>query len=198
MGQERNPNDFWTNWLAFVKLWNTNITLNKFWTKWPTPAPINLRNYVTKSRWNMASFTKLGRIDYEVNMGPNITSFSLLDHRFVTATVVVKLGNSCWMTGRWGMRMHDDVQGAVFEIFDEKHRTLPLIVQSRTDWYRTQLGPSRWDDGVQRPVVWHKLQGISLISNISTVTVAGYFYETSIFDPYSIGLASCLLHWACY
>ena len=146
----------------------------------------------------MPSFTKLGRVAYEVNMGPNIISFSLLHHRFVTARVVVKLEHSSWMTGRWGMRMHDDVQGAVFEIFGEKHGTLPLIVQSRIDWYRTQFSPSLWDDGVQRPEVRHKLQGISLISNISTVTVAGNFYETSIFDPYSIGVASCLFHWACF
>jgi hypothetical protein len=59
-------------------------------------------------------------------------------------------------------------------------------------------GPFAVNDGVQRPGVWHKLQGISLISNISTVTDAGNFYEMSIFDPYSIGMARCLLHWACY
>jgi len=56
--------------------------------------------YVTKSRSNRPSFTELGRIAYEVNVGPNITPFSLLDHRFVTAATVVKLGQSCWMTGR--------------------------------------------------------------------------------------------------
>jgi hypothetical protein len=63
-------------------------------------------------------------------VGLNITSFSLLDHRFVTAATVVKLWQI--VLDDWAVR-HGDAQEAIFAIFDEKHSTLPLVVQSRID-----------------------------------------------------------------